>query len=340
MIICFGEIMLRLKSPNGERLLQSSSLEATFGGGEANVSVSLCNYGETSAYVTALPKNEIGDACLYQLRGFGVDTTKILRKGGRMGAYFVEPGSNQRPSKVIYDRADSVIALAAPGDFNWQEIFAGAQWFHFTGITPAISANAAATTLEAVKAAKAAGLTVSCDLNYRGKLWKYGKKPIEIMTEIFKYVDVGIGNEEDCQKMLGIEVHSDVESGQLNTELYSRLTDQVMKAYPNLQSISVSLRESKSADHNDWAACMRDKDGFFVSKKYSITDIVDRVGGGDAFAAGLIFGLRNYSDHKQALEFAVAASCLKHTILGDFNRVTRSEVEQLMGGDGSGRVQR
>ena len=341
-IVTFGEIMLRLKSPGYERFFQSPSLEATFGGGEANVAVSLANFGMDASFVTVLPANAIGDACLKDLRGFGVDTKDILRKDGRMGIYFLETGAVQRPSKVIYDRADSCIAKAQPGDIDWQKAFAGATWFHITGITPAISAGAAALSLEAVKAAKALGLHVSCDLNYRKNLWKYGKRADEVMRELVQYVDTVIANEEDVQKALGISAESaaSVEAGEINVEQYKAIARAVMDAYPNVGRIAITLRESKSANHNDWSACLYNGKDFFLSRKYAITDIVDRVGGGDSFSGGLIYGLNTYGSEKDALEFAVAASCLKHTIGGDFNRVTVPEVESLMKGSGTGRVQR
>jgi 2-dehydro-3-deoxygluconokinase len=338
--VTFGEIMLRLKTPANERYFQSPAFEATFGGGEANVAVSLANFGLDAAFVTALPKNEIGDAALRELRSFGVDTSLIRRSGERVGIYFLETGANQRPSKVVYDRSHSAIAEARPGDFDWDRIFDGARWFHVTGITPALSQSAADLSFEAVRAAKAHGLTVSCDFNYRGKLWKYGKSAPEVMRELVRYVDVGIANEEDCQKSIGITADVNVESGELDPSRYDALSLKMMSAFPNLSVMAITLRESKSADRNGWSACLRDADGFHVSRAYDITDIVDRVGGGDAFAAGLIYGLNAYADRRQALEFAVAASCLKHSISGDFNRVGVAEVEKLMGGDASGRVQR
>ena len=338
--ISFGEIMLRLKSPAHERFFQSPQFEATFGGGEANVAVSLSNYGLKAGFVSALPANDIGEAALRELRSFGVDTTRVIRRGDRVGIYFLETGSNQRPSKVIYDRAHSSICEAGPGDFDWPKILKGAKWFHITGITPALSQSAADLSLEACKAAKKLGLTVSCDFNYRGKLWKYGKSAPEVMRELVRYVDVGIANEEDCQKCLDIHVDVDVGSGELDTKKYEALTSKVLETFPDMSIIAVTLRESRSADRNGWSACLRDAKGFHLSKQYEITDIVDRVGGGDSFASGLIAGLNLYDDHKQSLEFAVAASCLKHTIQGDFNRVSLSEVKSLMGGDASGRVQR
>lgn len=341
-VITFGEIMLRLKSPGYERFFQSPTLEATFGGGEANVAVSLANYGMDTAFVTVLPKNDIGEACKRELRGFGVDTSKIVRKDGRMGIYYLETGAVQRPSKVIYDRAGSTIAEAKPGDIDWESVFEGATWFHLTGITPAISQGAADLSLEAVKAAKKLGVHVSCDLNYRKNLWKYGKRADEVMTELVRYVDTVIANEEDFQKSLGLSAESSsaVEEGQIDVELYKKIASTAMEKYPNIKRVAITLRESRSANHNDWSACLYNGRDFFLSRKYSITDIVDRVGGGDSFGGGLIYGLNTYDDEKTALEFAVAASCLKHTIPGDYNRVSVSEVESLMKGSGTGRVQR
>lgn len=338
--ISFGEIMLRLKSPDNERYFQSPTLEATFGGGEANVAVSLSNFGLNSGFVSALPDNDIGEAALRELRKFSVDTSRVIRRGSRIGIYFLEAGSNQRPSKVVYDRGHSSICEAGPGDFDWPTILNGAKWFHITGITPALSQSAADLSIEACKAAKAHGLTVSCDFNYRGKLWKYGKKAPEVMRELVRYVDVGIANEEDCQKCLGIHADVDVESGELDTQKYEALTRKVMDAFPDMSVIAVTLRESHSADRNGWSACLRDRNGFYLSQRYEIADIVDRVGGGDSFAAGLICGLNTCDDRQQSLEFAVAASCLKHSIQGDFNRVSLAEVQNLVGGDASGRVQR
>lgn len=339
-VVTFGEIMLRLKSPAYERLFQSPSLEATFGGGEANVSVSLANYGMETAFVTVLPTNDVGNACIRELRGFGVDTTKIVRKDGRMGIYYLETGAVQRPSKVIYDRAGSAIAEAKPGDIDWDKAFDGVDWFHITGITPAISETAMELSLESVAEAKKRGITVSCDLNYRKNLWKYGKAASEVMNKLAESVDVAIANEEDVQKSLGITADVDVESGALDREKYRVLGNKVLAAFPNMKLIAITLRESHSADHNGWAACLNDGEHFYVSKKYEIRDIIDRVGGGDSFAGGLIYGLNHYTDRQQALEFAVAASCLKHSVIGDFNRVSVSDVEKLASGDGTGRVQR
>lgn len=340
-VITLGEIMLRLKSPALERFFQSPSLEATFGGGEANVAVSLANFGMDTAFVTALPNNAIGEACLRDVRSFGVDVSNIKLIDGRMGIYFLETGSNQRPSKVIYDRADSCIAKASPDLFNWKEIFKGATWFHVTGITPAVSQTAADLALNAVKAAKEMGLTVSCDLNYRKNLWKYGKEAKEVMSEITKFVDVAIANEEDFQKSLGIVAKSDVESGELDREVYKKIAQTAMELYPNLSRVAITLRESKSADTNYWAACIYDGKEFYVSRRYAITDIVDRVGGGDSFGGGLIHALRKWpGENQKAIEFAVAASCLKQTIEYDYNITPEKEVLALAGGSGSGRVQR
>ena len=338
--LSFGEIMLRLKSPGHERFFQSPQLEATFGGGEANVAVALANYGLSAGFISALPGNDIGESAIREIRKFGVDTSHIIRTGNRVGIYFLETGANQRPSKVVYDRAGSSICEAKPGDFDWAKIFAGARWLHITGITPALSESAAELSLEAVAAAKKAGVTVSCDFNFRGKLWKWGKTAPEVMTELVKYVDVGIANEEDCQKSLGITADVDVESGELDTTKYEALSQKVLDTFPDMSVIAITLRESHSADRNGWSACLRDKDGFRLSKRYEITDIIDRVGGGDSFASALIYGLNAYEDRQQSLEFAVAASCLKHSVSGDFNRVSVAEVEHLMGGDASGRVQR
>lgn len=339
--LSFGEIMLRLKTPAHDRFFQSPSFEATFGGGEANVAVALANYGMSSGFISALPDNDIGDAAIRELKSFSVETCSIKRSGDRVGIYFLETGANQRPSKVVYDRAGSSICEAKVGDFNWDEIFKGAKWFHITGITPALSQSAADLSLEAVKAAKAAGVTVSCDFNFRGKLWSYGKTAPEVMRELVQYVDVGIANEEDCQKCLNVSVDDvDVHSGELDTAKYEALSAKMLEEFPDMSVIAITLRESKSADRNGWSACLRDKDGFKLSRKYEITDITDRVGGGDSFASAIIYGLNAYDDRQQSLEFAVAASCLKHSINGDFNRVTVVEAEKLMSGDGSGRVQR
>jgi 2-dehydro-3-deoxygluconokinase len=344
-VVTFGEIMLRLTPPGFERFFQSPLLEATFGGGEANVAVSLARLGMNVAYVTVLPPNPIGDACISFLRGQGVDTSFIVRKGERMGIYFLETGANQRPSKVIYDRSNSAIATADSKSLDWEQIFNGATWFHITGITPALSQNAADLSLEAVQAAKKGGLTVSCDYNYRSKLWKYGKSAPEVMKELVQFVDVGIANEEDCQRSLGIGVEAgdweeDVQAGQLDSSKYQALCEKVLAAFPNLKYQTITLRESYSASHNGWSACLHNREAFFLSNHYEITHMVDRVGGGDAFAAGLIYGLLSGKADGDTLNFATAASCLKHSILGDMNLSSREEVEHLMMKGGSGRVQR
>jgi len=333
--------MLRLAPPNLERILQTGSFVATFGGGEANVAVSVAGFGLIASYVTVLPPNHpVADAAVAELRRCGVATEHIVRAAGRMGIYFLETGANQRPSKVVYDRDNAAIAIAKPGAIPWDAVFDGARWFHVTGITPALSATAAELSIEAVSKARNKGLTVSCDFNYRKNLWKYGKSAPEVMRELVKHVDVGIANEEDCQKALGVKIDVDVESGALDLEKYRKMTETVLAEFPNLKMLAITLRESHSASHNGWSACLNDRQQFLVSRKYDITHIVDRVGGGDAFSGGLIYGLLSFDNHQEALEFAVAASCLKHSIPGDFNRFTVDEVKALMKGEGSGRVQR
>jgi len=338
--ITFGEIMLRLKPPHGERFFQSPLLEATFGGGEANVAVGLARFGLEVAYVSVIPKNAIGDACVRELKRQGVDTSLIIRKGNRLGIYFLENGANQRPSVVIYDRSYSAIAEARPGDVNWDKVFDEVNWFHITGITPAISLSASELSLEAVKKAREKGITISCDLNFRKNLWKYGKSAPEVMGELVKYVDIALGNEEDCQKSLGVKVNIDVESGELQIQQYQELTDKVLSLYPHLQKIAITLRESHSADYNGWSAVINNRKEFLISKKYEIHNIIDRVGTGDTFAAGLIYGLNHLPNDKESLEFAVAASCLKHSIPGDLPLLSVEEVKSLAGGAASGRVQR
>jgi 2-dehydro-3-deoxygluconokinase len=339
--VTFGEIMLRLAPPGFERFLQSPQFVATFGGGEANVAVAVAGFGLPAAYVTVLPPNHpIADACIGELRRFGVDTSKIVRAKGRMGVYYLEAGANQRPSKVVYDRDNAAIALAKPGDINWETALEGAGWFHITGITPALSASAADLALESVRKARDKGITVSCDLNYRKNLWKWGKPAAEVMRELVKSVDIAVANEEDCQMALGVQVDVDVHSGELDQQQYRELTEKALGEFSNLKAIAITLRESKSASHNGWSACLHDGKEFLVSRHYDITHIVDRVGGGDCFAGGLIYGLQALGNHQEALEFAVAASCLKHSIPGDFNRFTVDEVKALIKGGGSGRVQR
>ena len=339
-VLTFGEIMLRLKAPGHERLMQTPFLEATFGGGEANVAVSLANYGMDAAFLTFLPENAVADACIGELRRFNVDTSRIIRKDGRVGIYYLDAGANQLPSKVIYDRAYSSISLAGPGDVDWDKAFDGVEWMHISGITPAISESLMELSIESVKEAKKRNITVSCDLNYRKNLWKYGKNAQEVMSEMAGYCDVLIANEEDVQKSLGITIDVDVESGEIDNSKYEILGNKVLEKYPNAKMIAITLRESKSADTNGWSTCINNREKFYVSRHYNITDIIDRVGGGDSFAGGLIYGLNNYDTLEEALEFATAASCLKHSVIGDFNRVTADDVKKLMAGDGSGRVQR
>ena len=339
-VVTFGEVMLRLKSPGFERLFQSPSLEASFGGAEANVAVSLAQFGVPVSFVSAIPTNPVGDACLGELQRFGVDTGRVRRQGSRLGIYFLEVGANQRPSKVVYDRAGSAIAAAKPKDFDWDAVLDGASWFHLTGVTPAISQSAADLAIEGARHARAKGITVSCDYNYRKNLWKYGKPARDVMRELVRHVHVGIANEEDCQEALGIELAVNVAAGSLAADKYGTLAARVLEQFPNLEKQVITLRESHSADRNGWSAVLHNRKDFLVSRRYDITDIVDRVGAGDSFAAGLIYGLLSYGDDARALEFAAAASCLKHSIPGDFNRVSVAEVEALVGGDASGRVQR
>ena len=338
--LTFGELMLRLKSPGRERLMQSPSLEATFGGGEANVAVSLANYGLDAEFLSVIPSNAIGDAAIGELRKFNVGTDKIIRTDGRMGIYYLETGANQRASKVIYDRAYSAISMFDPEKYDWDSIYNNVTWLHISGITPAISEQTKDASIASVKEAKKRGITVSIDLNYRKNLWKYGVDAKEVMSVMTEYADVIIANEEDCQKSLGLECKSNVEGGKLDNEDYRNLSNSLLERYPNVKKVAITLRESKSADINFWAAALNNGTDFIVSRKYEMYDIVDRVGGGDSFAGGLIYGLNVLGDDREALEFAVAASCLKHTIDGDFNRVTVDEVLKLAKGDGSGRVQR
>nr|WP_298055835.1 sugar kinase [uncultured Lachnoanaerobaculum sp.] len=340
-IVTMGEIMLRLSTPNNEKFIQADEFDINYGGGEANVAVSLANYGHDADFVSALPKNPIGDAAIATLRKYNVGTKHISRSGERVGIYFLETGSAMRASNVVYDRAHSSISTAKVDEFDFDEIFKDADWFHFTGITPAVSDSAAELTEAALKAAKKAGVTVSVDLNFRKKLWS-SEKAKKIMTNLMQYVDVCIGNEEDAEKVLGFKPgNTDVTAGELELSGYVDIFNQMCDQFKFKYVIS-SLRESFSASNNDWSACIMDgaTREFYHSKKYHVTPIVDRVGGGDSFAAGVICGLCDKKDFKSALEFAVAASALKHTIPGDFNLVTREDVESLAGGDGSGRVQR
>ena len=336
--------MLRLATPGFQRFIQSASLNATFGGGEANVAVSLANYGIDTEFVTRLPNNDIADWCISELRKYNVGTKEIIRGGERVGIYFLETGAVSRSSKVVYDRANSSIADIKPGMINWHEVLKDADWFHWTGITPALSQGAADACLEAIKVANELGVTVSTDLNYRKNLWKYGKKASEVMPELVAGCDIILGNEEDAEKVFGIKPEGfDAEhsGGEVDAAEFQSVCVQLMNKFPGAKKVIITLRGSINANHNTWGGVLYSNDTLHQSKRYDITHIVDRVGGGDSFMGGLIYGLLTYTDDDQkALDFAVAASCLKHTIYGDFNLVTVSEVENLMKGDGSGRVMR
>jgi len=341
-VVTFGEIMLRLATPGFLRFGQSESLTATFGGGEANVAVSLAHFGIPVDYVTRLPLNDLGEACLMELRKFGVGTGHILRGGERLGIYFLETGAVSRGSKVIYDRAHSSVSQIEPGMVDWDQIFEGAGWFHWTGITPAISQSAADTCLQAIRIANEKGITVSCDLNFRKNLWKYGKKASEVMSEMVAGTDIILGNEEDAAMVLGIHPEGvDVTAGHVEAAAYESVSRQIMARFPRCKKVITTLRGSVNANHNSWSGVLWDGKTLHEAPTYQITHIVDRVGGGDSFMGGLIYGLLTWpDDDPKALHFAVAASCLKHTIYGDFNRVTTGEVLKLMGGDASGRVAR
>jgi 2-dehydro-3-deoxygluconokinase len=343
-IICFGEIMLRLAAPDYLRFGQSNEFIATYCGGEANVAVSLANFGLDAEFVTRLPKNDIADACLRSLHKYGVKTHNVLWGGDRLGIYYLETGAVARPSKVIYDRAHSAIAEIEPGMINWKEVLKDAQWFHWTGITPALSEGAALACKEAITVAKKLGLTVSVDLNYRKNLWKYGRTAAEVMPDMVAMSDVILGNEEDAETVFGIKPENfDVTqtAGRVDADKFQSVCQQLMSRFPNAKKVVITLRGSINANHNTWTGVLFDGDKLFKSPTYNITHIVDRVGGGDSFMGGLIYGLISYpSDDQLALNFATAASCLKHTIYGDFNLSTVSEVENLMKGDGSGRVNR
>jgi 2-dehydro-3-deoxygluconokinase len=341
-VVTFGEIMLRLSTPGYERFIQSTRFDINFGGGEANVAVSLANYGIPVEFITRLPKNDIGQACAMSLRKFNVGIENIVWGGERLGIYFLETGAVARASKVIYDRAYSSIATIEPGMVNWDEVFEGVTWFHWTGITPAISEGTAKVCHEAIKAANAKGITVSTDLNFRKNLWKYGKKASEVMPALVEGCDVILGNEEDAEMVFGIKPQGvDVTKGHVEAAAYQSVCEQLMKKFPRAKKVIVTLRGSVNANHNTWSGVLWNSKQLFKAPDYNITHIVDRVGGGDSFMGGLIYGLLTYSgDDQKALNFAVAASCLKHTIPGDFNLVTADEVEKLMGGDASGRVSR
>lgn len=338
-VVTFGEIMLRLKSPAHERLLQSPLLEATFGGAESNVAIALAMHGVGSSFVSTLPDNALGDAAIAELRRFGVETGGIQRGGERLGTYYFEAGAGHRPSRVVYDRAGSSFATSAPGSFDWAALFEGARWLHVSGVTPAVSAPAAELCLEAVTEARARGLTVSCDYNYRQALWRWGKSAPEVMRGIVAQSHIGIAGREDCQKALGIGMCASP-APDADPAYFERLAASVLSEFPNLRMQAITLRESPSARHTRWRACLHDRERFLVSRAYEITDIVDRVGAGDAFSAGLVYGLLTYGEAFGALEFATAASCLKHTTPGDYNRVSVAEVEALVAGAEGGRVQR
>jgi 2-dehydro-3-deoxygluconokinase len=341
-IVCFGEIMMRLSPPGYLRLSQARSFDVIFGGGEANVAVCLAHFNHPVRYVTRLPDNDLGRACLGFLAQYGVDTSYIVWGGERLGIYFMEFGAMQRGSKVVYDRSNSSLATIEPGEIDWTRVFEGAGWFHWTGITPAISAGAAESCLQAVRKAREMGLVVSCDLNYRAKLWKWGRNAREVMPELVALSDLAVGNEEDADKVFGIKAPDvDVVAGKIDGEKYKPVAEELMAKFPNLKYVSITLRGSMSASHNTWSGLLYDGNTHYLSPVYQLTHIVDRVGGGDSHAAGLIHGLINYPDEPQrVIDFAAACSCLKHSIVGDFNLVTLAEVEKLMTGDASGRVAR
>lgn len=337
-IVCFGEIMLRLSTPDRLKFVQANNFEVTFGGAEANVSVSLANYGEEAVFVSKVPDNDIGQSAINSLRQFGVDTSKVLRGGERLGIYYLESGASQRPSKVIYDRKYSSISGVKPGEIDWETVLSGASWFHFTGITPALSDSCAEVTLEALKLCKEKGITTSCDLNFRKKLWST-EKAGRVMGELMKYVDLCIANEEDAEKVFNIKAHdTDVSSGILSHTGYIDVAKQLTERF-GFKYVAITLRESLSADDNNWSAMLYDGSESYFSKKYKV-HIVDRVGGGDSFGGGLIYSLVNGYSAQEAIEFATAASCLKHSIYGDYNHITVDDVKTLLAGDGSGRVVR
>ena len=343
-IVTFGELMLRLTPPSFDRFGQSSRFEANFGGSEANVAVSLANYGLQSEFVSCLPANKIADASVRDLNHYGVVTDHVIRRAGRMGLYYMEEAVAMRSSQVVYDRGDSAFDRMQPGDLDWEAIFHDAGWFHWSGITPAVSQGAADVCLEAIKAANRLGVTVSCDLNYRKNLWKYGKSASEVMPELVAGCDVILGNEEDAEKVFGIKPEGfDVTAthGEVNAAEFESVCRQLMAKFPRAKKVIITLRGSINANHNTWGGVLYSNGTLYQSPRYDITHIVDRVGGGDSFMGGLIYGLISYpEDDQKALNFAVAASCLKHTIYGDYNQVTVAEVENLMKGDGSGRVSR
>ena len=342
-VVTFGEVMLRLSTPGYLRFGQAHQLDATFGGGEANVAVSLANYGVDASFVTRLPKNDIADACVAELRGIGVDTTGIVYGGERIGIYFLETGAVARGSKVVYDRAHSSVSDIKPGMVDWEKVLRGADWFHWTGITPALSQGAADACLEAIQTANRLGVKVSCDLNYRKKLWQYGKTAAEVMPALVEGCDLILGNEEDAEKEFGIKPEGfDAEKtgGEIDQTRFESVCRQLMARFPRCKKVAITLRGSINANHNTWGGVLYDGKTLWQSRRYDITNIVDRVGGGDSFMGGLLYGLLTYPTDQEAIEYAAAASALKHTIPGDYNRVTVAEVEALVKGGGSGRVSR
>lgn len=342
-VVTFGEIMVRLGAPDYLKLIQATQFDVSYAGAEANVAVSLANYGVETDYITCLPNNPIAERCIMELRGHKVGVDHIQRSGKRMGILYLETGSNARPSKVYYDREDSSIAMVKEGSIDWEEILKDATWFHWTGITPALTENAAKECLKAIKTANRLGVTVSCDINYRGNLWKYGKTAAEVMSEMVEGSDIILGNEEDCEKVFGIKPQNfDAEKtgGDVDQSSFRSVCEQMMKRFTRCKKMVVTLRGAINANHNTWGGVLYNGKELLTSRRYDITDIVDRVGGGDSFMGALIYGLQHYDDDQTALEFSVAASCLKHTIKGDFNWATKEEVENLMNGDVSGRVKR
>lgn len=340
-VVTFGEIMMRLATPGFLRFVQARQYDVTFAGGEANVAAALAQFGVPADFVTRLPGNDLGQACLNFLRQYGIGVSHIVRGGDRLGIYFLETGAAQRASKVIYDRAHSSFATIAPGMIEWKTVFADAGWFHFTGITPAVSASAAQVCIEAAQCAKASGLTVSCDLNYRAKLWKWGKRAGEVMPELLRLCDIAICNEEDAEKVLGIRApQADIAGANVSAQAYVPVCQELIRQFPNLRAAAITLRGSISASHNTWAGILYENGSAYCSPVYDVAPIVDRVGSGDSFAGALIYALGHYETRQQTIDFAVAASCLKHSVPGDFNVVAIEEVEQLMRGDASGRVQR
>lgn len=342
-VVTFGEIMVRLGAPGYLKLIQANRFDVSYAGAEANVAVSLANYGIETDFITCLPDNPIAERCIMDLRGHKVGVDHVQRSGKRMGILYLETGSNARPSKVFYDREDSSIATVEPGTIDWHEILKDAEWFHWTGITPALSENAATECLKAIQTANELGITVSCDINYRGNLWKYGKTASEVMPEMVAGSDIILGNEEDCEKVFGIKPENfDAcnTNGYIDQNSFLSVCQQMMKQFSRCKKMVVTLRGAINANHNMWSGVLYNGDELLISKRYDITNIVDRVGGGDSFMGGLIFGLLHYKDDRKALEFATAASCLKHTLKGDYNWVNIAEVESLIEGNGSGRVLR